>query len=132
MPRQPVDLEVHQEVCSPAADVALRRRLRSLEGAFPAVRGWWVALAPQPAAAGSRELLRFEARVAATIVGGEVFEAQGSGVDVLAALRVALNALERQLQEESDGARHRAGEWLAKVKSRLSPFRIASTASDYS
>lgn len=114
MPRNPVRFDFRGELLPAQAEAASRRRLRLLENTYPAVRGWQVAVEVPQRADGERA----RAHVAATIVGGDTFEADGSGADALAALRLAFNGLEEYLQEESDRARERATHWLDKVRTR--------------
>lgn len=114
MPRHPVRFEFRGELLPAQAEAASRRRLRLLENTFPAVREWQVDVQAPQVADGERA----RAHVAAVIVGGDSFEADGAGNDALAALRVAFNGLEQQLQDESDRARERASHWLDKVRTR--------------
>lgn len=116
MPQQPVHFSFEGELQQAQAEIAARRRLRSLEGAFPAVRRWEVSARSHPVSdAGGNPA---EAHVAAVIFGGDRFESSGCASDALGALRLAFNALEKQLYDESENARDRAFHWFQKVRSR--------------
>lgn len=125
MPEHPIQFDFRGELLPAQAEAAARRRLRILEGIFPAVRGWQVSARGQQAADGQGD--HAQARVCVDIVGGDTFEAAASGTDALAALRLAFNAIETQLQAETDNARDRATHWLEKVKSRT---RLAWSMND--
>jgi hypothetical protein len=115
MPRQPVRFDFDGEFLPTQAEAAARRRLGILENTFPAVREWEVAARSRPAAASGYHA---EAHVTATILGGDRFHVRATGTDVLGALRLAFNAVEARLHEESDDARQRAFHWFEKVKRR--------------
>lgn len=122
MPRHPVQFRIHDAIPLAALQASALRRLRWLESVHPAVCDWSVEL--EPVAASHAEILRFEARVAAGIVGGDALHARADGGDALAALRLAFNGLEQQLATETERALDRASQWLQKVKTRLGQRRF--------
>ena len=102
MPRQPVQFQFRGVPAAPPAEAASRRRLRALDSTYPCVTQWDVEAAPVPDGA------EYEAHVRAAIVGGDTFSARGRGSDVLAALRVAFTALERERESEHENVQSRA------------------------
>jgi ribosome-associated translation inhibitor RaiA len=98
---------------SAAAEAAARRRIRSLQAAHGSVTAWEVRTrGPED---GSQS---YTAEVQARLAGGEMLRAQDQGTDVLAALRLAFNAMERLLESDQERARTRAARWLAAVRDR--------------
>lgn len=61
----------------------------------------------------------FEATVQARMKGGGTLRTRARGSDALAALRLAVNAVERDLDAGHEDARTRAAEWLSTVRRRL-------------
>ncbi len=119
MPNHPVHFVFHPALPPVKTEAASRRRIRHLERAYPSVHEWCVCLSPaaeiaSPAASGA-----FEAHVCASSGNGSTVAAEGWGAEPFGALLAAFNALEVQLEEESSRARHRAGEWLSRVRMRM-------------
>ena len=120
MPRHIITFHFQDVPSLPAVEAAARRRARGLEAAHPAVLGWSVQVALQ--AAGD-EGARFAASTQARIVGGRTLIGDAEAGDALAALRLAFNALELELEAEHESARVRAARWLSAVRGRLAePF----------
>ena len=63
--------------------------------------------------------LDYAARVRVHVAGGTALEGEARADDELAALRLAFNGLEQELEEENERARTRAAQWLQAVRSRL-------------
>lgn len=117
MPRHPAQFELLAVPVPPAVEAAARRRMRGLERSDPAIRQWDLrvdGLQGRSAPTGF-----FAARVEATIAGGERLRGEAGGADPLGALRLAFNALERELEAEHESARHRAAQWLMTVRRKL-------------
>lgn len=115
MPHQPTDIRFAGVPALPVAEAAARRRLRSLERAHPGVLAWKVLL--ETSMQGEDE--PYKALAAACIPGGTLLRGEAHGCDALGALRLAFNTLEQELEDEREGARHRAAQWLLAVKSRI-------------
>ena len=117
MPRHPVRFEFVGMPHLPAAEAAARRRMRGMEAQHPAVVEWTVCI--EAAEVAREDSPRFHASAQARIVGGEILCGSSGANDVLAALRVAFNNLEAELDAEHQQARNRAAQWLSRVKGRL-------------
>jgi len=116
MPRQPVRIEFAAMPHSPAVESAARRRMRGIEAVHACVQEWSLRIqAPQCPAPGER----FAVVAAARVCGGRTLSAQAYGGDALAALRLAFNGLELELEADAADARVRAAAWLASVRDRL-------------
>jgi ribosome-associated translation inhibitor RaiA len=107
-----------------AADAASRRRIRTLQAAHGAVTAWEVRIRKPDAEGRARPA--YTAEVQARLAGGDVLRAEDHGTDVLAALRLAFNALERLLDADRERARARAAKWLATVRNRLAQCNRSS------
>jgi len=101
---------------SAAAEAASRRRIRTLQSAHDSVGAWEVRIRAPHAEDCSQP--GCTAEVHARLAGGDVLIAQDHGAEVLAALRLAFNAMERLLDADREGARARAARWLAAVRER--------------
>lgn len=117
MPSRPLRFEFLGTPQLPAAEAAARRRLRGMEAQHPAATAWTVRI--EAAETGSAAAPRFHATAQAVIGGGGSLRGSGRADDVLAALRLAFNALEAELDEEHEQARTRVALWLAAVRRRL-------------
>ena len=100
----------------PSAEVAARRRIRALENAHPGAQAWDVRLCAEHL--GELAAPVYEVQVAAR-VGRSAVQAGARAGDVLSALQLAFNAIELELDMEREGARARAAQWLAAVRSRI-------------
>lgn len=100
----------------PSAEAAARRRIRALENVHPGAQEWDVRLYAAPRNELSAPL--YEAQVAARL-GRAALQGEARGSDLLSALRLAFNAIEVELDMEREGARARAAQWLAAVRSRI-------------
>jgi hypothetical protein len=117
MPRRPFEFRFAGMPASRAAEAAARRRMRTLEMAYPSVLDWQLQVeVPRACAADG---LDYAARVRVHVAGGTALEGEARADDELAALRLAFNGLEQELEEENEGARARAAQWLQAVRSRL-------------
>jgi hypothetical protein len=102
---------------SRAAEAAARRRMRTLEMAYPAVLDWQLEMeVPRASAADG---LDYAASVRVHVAGGTALQGEARAGDELAALRLAFNGLEQELEDDNEGARTRAAQWLQAVRSRL-------------
>ena len=101
-----------------AAEAAARRRIRALQMAHPAVLAWQVRVdrPPQPAAASA-----YSVHLEAQVAGGTDVQASAQDADLLAALRLAFNALEVALGADRHRARNRAAQWLHALRERIAP-----------
>jgi len=116
MPSHPVRIEFAAMPHSDAIEAAVRRRMRGIEAAHPCVLEWTARIeAPQHAGADDR----FAAVVRARVVGGHTLSGDAHGHDALAALRLAFNELELELEADQASARVRAAAWLAAVRDRM-------------
>jgi hypothetical protein len=116
MPRRPIRIEFAPVPNADIAEAAARRRMRAIEIGHPAVLEWFTRLeAPHPEQ-GER---LFGAQVRARIVGGRTLSGDAHGHDALAALRLAFNGLEAELEADQARARARAATWLAAVRQRM-------------
>lgn len=113
----PAEFHFLEIPASPAAEAAVRRRLRTLEAAYPAVLAWQVRVTGP--ARRMVEAIDYSAEVTASLAGGSFARAAARGADVLAALRLAFSALEQELDEDRERARARAAKWLSAVRSRI-------------
>ena len=116
MPKYPVRIEFAAMPHSDIAEAAARRRMRGIEASSPSVQEWSVRLEPPRRDAHDN---RYGAVVRARVVGGRTLVGSAHGHDTLAALRLAFNALEMQLEEDQASARVRAAAWLAAVRDRM-------------
>jgi hypothetical protein len=117
MTRRPIRIEFAPVPSADIAEAAARRRMRAIEIGYPAVLEWCARLeGPRPA---DGEAL-FGAVVRARIVGGRTLTGDAHGHDALAALRLAFNELEAELEADQASARARAAAWLAAVRHRMS------------
>ena len=116
MPRQAVQFQFTNIPQPASTELAARRRVRGMEGAYPAVLEWDVRVE-------ALELADVEGRFLATtrarIVGGDMLTGEARASDPLGALRLAFNRLEAELESEHEDARSRAAEWLNAVKRRI-------------
>jgi hypothetical protein len=117
MPRRPIRIEFAPVPNADAAEAAARRRMRAIEIGYPAVLEWFARLEPPRPAEGEG---LFGALVRARIVGGRTLSGDAHGHDALAALRLAFNGLEAELEADQASARVRAAAWLAAVRHRMS------------
>lgn len=116
MPRHPVRIEFAPVPNTDIVQAAVRRRMRALEDGYPAVLEWYAQLAsPRPA---EGEVL-YRAVVRARVVGSRTLTGDAHGHDALAALRLAFNELETELEADQASARARAAGWLAAVRHRM-------------
>lgn len=116
MLRQPVQFQFTNIPQPAPIEIAARRRMRSMEGVYPAVQEWNLsveALAPTDVPAA------FAATTHARIVGGDVLTGHARANDPLGALRLAFNRLETELDSEHDDASSKAMEWLNALKKRI-------------
>jgi hypothetical protein len=112
MPRQPVRFEFAPLPHAACAEAAARRRMHGIEAGFPAVLEWNARLeAPEDG--------RYAALLRVRVVGGRTITADALGHDALAALRLAFNALEVELEADQESARTRAAAWLVAVRQRM-------------
>lgn len=121
MPQQPAQFQFIAVPITPAAEAAARRRMRTMESSYGDIRAWDLRVdgaEDDPAQDGS-----FHASVAAAIGGGDRLHGDARAADPLAALRLAFNALEEELDAEHESARHRAAQWLMTVRRRMSHLR---------
>lgn len=117
MPNRPVRFEFLGTPRLPAAEAAGRRRLRGMEAQHPAAVDWAVRI--EAAEVASEAGPRFHATAQATLGGGSIVLGSGRADDALAALRLAFNGLEAELDAEHEQARTRVAQWLAAVRRRL-------------
>ncbi len=117
MPHRPVHIEFLGMPRLAAAEVATLRRLRGMEGQHSAVTEWSVRL--EAAQVDEVDAPRFRATVRARIVGGNVLDGQSRESEALAALRLAFNRLEAELDAEQEQCRARAANWVRTVARRL-------------
>lgn len=116
MLRQPVQFHFTNIQQPAPIEVAARRRMRGMEGAYPAVLEWNLSVeALEPADTHGR----FAATTRARIVGGDMLTGHAHASDPLGALRLAFNRLETELDSEHDDARSKAVEWLNAMKRRI-------------
>jgi hypothetical protein len=116
MPSPPVRIEFAAMPHSEVVEAAARRRMRGIEAAHPCVLEWSARVeAPQRAGQESR----FAAVVRARVCGGRTLSGDAHGHDALAALRLAFNGLELELEADQASARTRAAAWLAAVRDRM-------------
>ena len=101
-----------------AAEAAVRRRIRALQMAHPAVLAWRMRVdrPPQPAAASA-----YSVHLEAQVAGATDVQASAQDADLLAALRLAFNALEVELGADRHRARNRAAQWLHALRERIGP-----------
>lgn len=99
------------------AEIAARRRIRTLRNLHPGVTGWEVRVdvPPPQASCGLAYAVRLEAQVG----DGPVAEGMATAADLLGALRLAFNVLEAELLAERHGARERAALWLHALRNRI-------------
>ena len=117
MPRRPTRIEFAPVPHADIAEAAARRRMRAIEVGHPSVLEWYARLeAPRPE---EGEGL-CGALVRARVVGGRTLSGDAHGHDALAALRLAFNGLESELEADQASARARAAAWLAAVRRRMS------------
>lgn len=116
MPHRPARIDFAAIPSPDVAEASTRRRMRAIEVAHPAVLEWYARLElPRP---GEGEVL-YGALVRARIVGGRTLSGDAHGHDALAALRLAFNTLEAELEADQASARTRAAAWLAAVRHRM-------------
>jgi hypothetical protein len=101
---------------SEAVDAAARRRMLGIALAYPSVLDWSARIEAPPR---PDEDARFAAVVRVQVVGGRSLSGDAHGHDALAALRLAVNALELELEADQARARTRAAAWLAAVRDRM-------------
>jgi len=121
MPHQPVQLDFVAVPLPAGVEAAARRRMRRMENCYPAIQEWQLRVTGPEGAAHAEAC--FRATVAARIVGGERLRGQAQGADAFAALRVAFNGLEQELEADYDDVRHRVSAWLTTVRRRLAAHR---------
>jgi len=114
MALHPIRIDFIGEPPAAGVEAVATRRMRGIEVRFPAVLEWHARIEAAPAPQD-----RYAARVSARMAGGDTLGAHGGGHDAFAALRVAFNALEQELEADQEGARTRAAEWLAAVRLRM-------------
>jgi hypothetical protein len=116
MPSNHVRIEFAAMPHSEVVETAARRRMRGIEEAHPCVLEWIARIdgPHRPDQDG-----RFAAVVRARVVGGRTLSGDAHGHDALAALRLAFNGLELELEADQASARARAAAWLAAVRSRM-------------
>ncbi|MEJ8837888.1 hypothetical protein [Ramlibacter sp. AN1133] len=116
MPSHPVRIEFVAMPHSHVVEAAARRRMRGMEAIHPCVLEWFARIeAPQRAGNDGH----FAALVRVRVVGNRTLSGDAHGHDALAALRLAFNALELQLEADQESARARAAAWLAAVRERM-------------
>jgi ribosome-associated translation inhibitor RaiA len=100
------------------AEAAARRRIRSLQHAHPAVSSWQVRVeAPASLPTGAEA---YAVRLQVQGSSGTVVHAAASASELLAALRLAFNAIETELTAGREVAPRRGG-WLQALRSRFVP-----------
>lgn len=120
MPQRPVHIEFLGTPRLAAAEAATLRRLRGMEAQHPAVTEWSMRL--EASELDTPDAPRFRATVQARIVGGDVLDGQSRGSEALAALRLAFNRLEAELDAEHEQCRARAANWIRTVTRRLARY----------
>ena len=121
MPQQPAQFQFIAVPVRPAAEAAARRRMRSIESSYGDIRAW--DLRVDGAGDDLAQDGGFHASVAAAIGGGDRLRGDARAADPLAALRLAFNGLEEELDAEHESARHRAAQWLTTVRRRMGQLR---------
>ena len=116
MPSHPVRIEFTAVPHADVVEAAARRRMRGIEAAHPGVLEWSARIEGPRLAAGDK---RFAAVVRARVSGDRGLSGDAHGHDALAALRLAFNGLELQLEADQARARVRAAAWLAAVRDRM-------------
>jgi hypothetical protein len=116
MPSQPVRIEFTAMPHSSVVEAAARRRMRGIESAHPCVLEWNARIAAPERAEHDN---RFAAVVRARVCGGRTLSGEAHGHDALAALRLAFNGLELELEADQASARARAAKWLSAVRGRM-------------
>jgi hypothetical protein len=112
--RLPVEVHFSSMPPSASAEDAARRRIRRLDSLYPSVLSWEVQFeqshtCDQPGGG-------YAVRVVAHRVGKGMATARAHSVDVLAAVRVAFEAIEHELAEKREAATRQATRWLASLR----------------
>jgi hypothetical protein len=122
MPHHPVNFEFAVTPPPAGVEAVARRRMRGIESRNPGLCEWYARIeARQP----PRDGRHFAAVVGARLADGATLTASAEGCDAFAALRLAFNELERELEADQADARIRAAAWLKRVKERIGGVHAA-------